>query len=267
MIDNPEFPDLPKSEKEVYERVANLIDSGEEYLIPPWCKGGTGAPGNMLEAQCGSQGGNGDIFDAARTELKFKYGQSLLTLMHKKLCSVDCPEGGDAAVVPFVKRYGRIDKEGRLSFRHTVGRRSKKFRVARARQTVIIRPLDETDKHEVYWNDDDLINAVCSKFRNTVLVFGKVRKVGDKKYIKYNSALHLTKLKSTDFLNAIGGQYVIPDFDMREKHPGSVDNEKGALRDHGTKLRMKIRPNFLLHAQEIWGVVETHETIKKWKGV
>lgn len=224
-----DLPSLPKSKKDVKQRVKALIASGEEYQILPECGKGTGAPGIMLELLCGSEGGNKAIADAVGIELKYKANRgSLLTLFHKDV------EGGAEAFLPFLQTFGYIDKQGRKALRHTITSASR-FRIARENGNVIVRSRGN-ESLEVYWRESVLVTTACQKLNDVLLVFGAKRSHGDDKYVRFLKALHLTNFRSTDFLNAIGGQYVVVDFDAREKEPGAT-----VLRNHGTKFRMDIQ--------------------------
>jgi len=239
------LPESPKSKKELFGRLKNII--GNEYEILPECKGGSGAPGRMLELLLGSEGRSKNIADSVGTEIKFKTAApTLLTLFHKEV------DGGDKVLSPFVHEFGKMDDEGRISFRNTV-RNSETFRVVRQSGKVIVRAKSDKEK-EVSWSEDVLVNAASKKLADLVLVSGTTETRDGIKFVKFVSALRLTKLKITDFLNAIAGGYVVVDFDARQKLPGSK-----TLRNHGTKFRMKIDD-----VAEVWGMIQDHSDIDRW---
>ena len=239
------LPTTPKSKKELFGRLKNII--GNEYEILPQCKNGSGAPGRMLELLLGSEGRNKNIADSVGVEVKFKTkALTLLTLFHKEV------DGGDKSLSDFVHEFGKMDEHGRISFRNTV-RNSEIFRVIRQAGRVIVRAKDNKTK-EVSWSEDALVNAASNKLKDLVLVKGYAETRNGTRYVKFNSAQRLTNLKITDFLNAIAGGYVVVDFDARQKSPGSK-----TLRNHGTKFRMKLED-----IVEIWGTIQDHTDIDRW---
>jgi hypothetical protein len=239
------LPSSPKSKKELFTRLKSVL--GNEYEILPQCKGGSGAPGMMLELLLGSEGRSKNIADSVGTEIKFKTeAPTLLTLFHKEI------DGGSKALANFVLGYGKVDEEGRVSFRNTV-RNSEIFRVVRQEGRVIVRAKNDRSK-EVFWSENVLVNAASKKLNDLVLVSGSVESRNGVRFVKFNSATRLTNLKITDFLNAITGGYVVVDFDARQKEPGSK-----TLRNHGTKFRMKTED-----IGEVWGTIQKDSEIDRW---
>jgi hypothetical protein len=229
---------LPKSEKELLYRCKELLAKREEFIIPPECGKGTGAPGHLLELLLGSNGSNKSIADSVGVEVKFHSSSSLLTLFHKEI------SGGNSSILPLVRKYGFPDKKGRLSFRHTI-RQSDKFRVVQANGKIFVRSRDEAC--EVFWDANELLVPATDKLRKLLLIEGSVRQCDGVKYVKYISGKYLTSFKATDFLNAICGEYVLVDFDAREKSPGS-----SVLRNHGTKFRISVDD-----VSHVWGNIQT----------
>ena len=84
---------------------------------------GTGGPGLYLEDLLELTTGSADIPDSMGWELKYYTDKtSLITLFHK--------EPQPAGVIRYmVSRFGWKDRKDRLSFRHTIGGRSDRFRV------------------------------------------------------------------------------------------------------------------------------------------
>jgi hypothetical protein len=235
---------VPKSKKELFERIATLVGTGKLLEIPPDCGKGTGAPGHFLEKLLGSDGSNKAIADTVGVEVKFHSSAGcLLTLLHKEV------HGGNTAILPMVRKFGSKNKDGLLSFRCTVTD-SSPFRVARSDGKVIIRPKTKKRGYpEVFWYENDLLTPAVAKLRHVVLVHGQVKKDGNVRFVRYDSAQSLTDFNSTDFLNAIGGKYILVEFDTREKEAGG-----SVLRNHGTKLRMKVED-----VEKIWKTVEIIE--------
>ncbi len=183
---------------------------------------GTGAPGIYLEDLLGLTTGSKDIPDAIGWELKYYTNQTnLITLFHK--------EPQPAGVMRYmVSKYGWKDKQGRLSFRHTISGRSDRFRVDGDAGQVIVRPL-KGNGPTPYWTEDDILSAAGAKLRRLVLVKG-VRKG---QAIIYDRVDIYETLQLSYFIYEVIIGSVKIDFDVREAKPGS----KG-LRNHGTKFRI-----------------------------
>lgn len=234
--DNIQLPDLPKTKKELMARVISIL--GNEYEILPVCKDGTGAAGVMLELLLGSQGSNKSIADSAGTEIKFSRTTALVTLFHKDA------QGGVDALSPFVYKYGKLNKAGLVSFRHTISN-SPVLRTVLQDGQVKVRAKDKNTDLEMFWEENTLMATAGKKLNDLVLVFGSVRKDGGKRFVKFKSAKRLTDFKIKDFLNAVASGYVLVDIDARQNELG-----KKNLRNHGTKFRVKLDD-----VGEIWNSV------------
>lgn len=184
---------------------------------------GTGAPGCYLEDLLGLKVGNQDIADVVGWEVKFYNPKtSLITLFHK--------EPDSKTVMRYlVTTYGWHDKQGRLSFRHTIKGQSDRFVVVNDAGNIIVRPLDGTDGPVPIWSHDTLLNALGGKLRRLILVGGL--RAGRK--VKYESVHCYENLQITRLVNEMAQGTIAIDFDVREAKPGS----KG-LRNHGTKFRV-----------------------------
>ncbi len=212
----------PNSKKELFARLRDIISRGWLEMPDSPRSNGTGAPGNFLEDLIGLKAGNQDIADIAGWEVKFHNPKtSLITLFHKD------PQP-DTALRYMVKKYGWLDKEGRLSFRHTIRGKSDKFRVFDDAGNVVVRPLKGNGVIPT-WTHDTLMNAAAHKLRRLMLVRGE----RDGQKVRFERVdcfenLHLTLL----IAEMINGTIAI-DFDARESKPGS-----DVLRNHGTKFRV-----------------------------
>lgn len=212
----------PNSKKELFARLRDIISRGWLDMPVSARSNGTGAPGNFLEDLIGLKAGNQDIADIAGWEVKFHNPKtSLITLFHKD------PQP-DTVMRIMVKRYGILDKEGRLSFRHTIRGKSALFRVFDDAGNVVVRPLKGNGIVPT-WTHDTLLNAAAHKLRRLMLVRGERngQKVRFQRVDCFEN-LHLTLL----IAEIINGTIAI-DFDAREKTPGSE-----VLRNHGTKFRV-----------------------------
>ena len=220
------FPtEPPRTQKELFRRMRTVIDYGP-YAMPER-KGynGTGAPGLFLEDLLGSKSGGQDIPDAAGWELKWHTDRTeMVTLFHKE------PDGPAHIMRYMVKQYGRRDKHGRLSFRHTIKGKSDRFRVVSDAGQVIVRPL-KGNGPVPYWSHDELIAAAGAKLRRLLLVKGTYQR--SKRIVQFLQADAYETFHLADFIYELVRGSIILDFDCRESAPGSE-----GLRNHGAKFRI-----------------------------
>ena len=205
------------SKRVLFEGVRSLCDSGWHDLPNT----GTGAPGNYLEHMLGLETTNHDGPDAGLWELKFSQGKSLLTLFHK----TPRPQGSMKYII---NRFGQIGQNGKKSFRHTIAGKSKRgFNIAHDAGNIWVR---HTDVMTIlpHWTEDDLLSSAGAKLRRLILVKGSVK---DRK-VCYESAMAFQQFKLSKFMKAIEEGLVHVDFDAYIK-------DSGAVRDHGTKFRIK----------------------------
>lgn len=166
--------------------------------------------------------GSKDIPDSLGWELKFfTLRTNLITLFHKE------PQPQNIMRY-MVSKYGWEDKQGRLSFRHTIAGKSDRFKVESDAGRIVVRPLQGNGPIP-YWTDDNLLSAVGAKLRRLVLVRG----VRHKQEVRYNRVICYENVQLTDFIYEVVRGTIKIDFDARENTPGS----KG-LRNHGTKFRI-----------------------------
>ncbi|MYB41086.1 MAG: hypothetical protein F4X76_02640 [Chloroflexi bacterium] len=194
-----------------------------EYEIP---RGGSfegsGAPGLYLEHLLGLETSNRDIPDAGAWELKFSGGNSLLTLFHKT------PQP-HASMRYIVNRWGWTGRNGRQSFRHTICGQSDRFEVFDEANAIRVRRTGHDDVAP-WWHHDDLITAFARKLGKLILVGGKY--TPRTRIVRYESAEYLSEARTTNLIRAIVSGQVCIDFD-------AYIRESGAVRDHGTKFRIK----------------------------
>ncbi len=223
----------PKTRKELFARVVEVVQHGF-YKMPVRRYQGTGAPGLFLEDLLGLTTGNVDIPDSLGWELKyFTPRTNLITLFHKE----PQPPG---IMRYLVSKFGWKDKQGRLSFRHTISGKSDRFRVEGDVGQIVVRPI-KGDGPIPYWTADDILSAVGGKLRRLLLVRGE-RKGQE---VRYNRAICYEDLQLTDFIYEVIRGTIKIDFDVRESKPGS----KG-LRNHGTKFRVSPHDVCRLYAKK-----------------
>jgi hypothetical protein len=216
------FPPPPNTKKELFARLRQIIALGEQEMPVTRRYNGHGAPGCYLEDLIGLTAGNKDIADIVGWEVKFYTPKtSLITLFHKE-------PGPEKVMRYMVSKYGWKDKQGRLSFRHTISGQSDRFIVVNDAGNVIVRPLGGNGVVPI-WTHDTLLNIAGGKLRRLMLVQGE--RNGQK--VRFNRVdcyenLHLTRL-----IEEMTQGTIAIDFDVREMRPGS-----DALRNHGTKFRV-----------------------------
>lgn len=218
-----QFP-APNNKKELFERLRTILKLGwTEMTADEKRYNGTGGPGCYLEDLLGLKVGNQDIADVVGWEVKYFTPKThLITLFHK--------EPDSKTVLRYmVSRFGWLDAQGRLSFRHTIKGRSDRFVVVSDAGNVIVRPLNGDDGPVPIWSDNTLLNIAGGKLRRLILVEGE--RSGHQ--VRFNRVdcyenLHITRLID----ELVQGKIAI-DFDARDARPGS-----NTLRNHGTKFRV-----------------------------
>ena len=127
-----------------------------------------------------------------------------------------------------VREFGWRDSQNRISFRHTIRRRSERgFYVHNDVDRITVRNDGSSDMVWPYWMHDDLINAFISKFRRLIVVKGTRKK----DMVRYDTAHIYREPQSRLFIEAVERGIVAIDFDAR------TNNGRG-LRNHGTKFRV-----------------------------
>ena len=210
----------PLTDEVLFARVREAIARGWIPVPDKRGYGGTGGAGKVLEKLLGVDGGNLDIPDAGKWEIKF-HSSSLLTLFHLEAK----PKGH---MHDMVRLFGIPDAKGRISFRHTLkGRSDKGLYVVNESGRISIRNDANSDVALPYWTHDSLINAFVAKLRRVLVVKGKRKKPN----IRFDSAWCYQEPKPLHFIESIESGVVAIDFDART-------NNGSGLRNHGTKFRV-----------------------------
>lgn len=212
---------VPKNSKELFERVQEVIDVGS-YQMPEEY-GGTGAHGLFLENLLGVRTANNmDSPDTLGWEIKvFTPQTNLITLFHLE-------PGPDGIMRYMVSKYGSKDKEGRLSFRHTISGSSDRFQVKISEDRIVVRRVP-SNGGVPFWTHEAILSAAGAKLRRVILVKAE-RKGRD---VLFKRADIFENLALPSFVEQVANGTVAIDFDAREARAGS----KG-LRNHGTKFRV-----------------------------
>lgn len=208
----------------------HLRDKLQLLIAKSWIKipdikryGGTGGPGKLLEDELGVDGGNDDLPDAGRWELKYHSGTSLLTLLYKEAL----PAGH---LDNLVQIYGWTNEINQMCFRHTIsGVTGRGFYIKNEGSRISVHNRDCPEETLAYWPHDRIMNAFVAKLRHLVVVKGERQK----NWVKYTSAYFFKEPQSSKLMDAIESGLIYIDFDAREKSPPST-----ALRNHGTKFRI-----------------------------
>ena len=223
MIEMPSEP--PRSRTQLFERVREAISHGTFNLPEEGRHRGTGAPGMFLEDVLGLNAGSLDIPDAVGWELKWYTDRtSLITLFHKEA------DGPEAIMRYMVRKYGWKDKQGRLSFRHTIKGKSDRFKVEDSIGQLVVRPI-RGNGPVPYWSHAELVATAGSKLRRLLLVRGEYSKVN--RTVRFLQADAFETFHLADFVYEVLRGAIVIDFDCRETRPGSA-----GLRNHGTKFRI-----------------------------
>ena len=209
-------------QRHLVERLQRVLLTREHEIPTGMGFEGTGAPGLYLEHLLGLTTSNVDVPDAGAWEVKYSSGNSLVTLFHK-----DPYPRGDA-IRYIINRWGWIGRNGLQNFRHTICGESDRFTVVDEANAIRVRRTGYDDLVP-YWPHDVLNNSFSRKLRNLILVHGS--KYG--RMVSYDSAEFLTEVRSSRLIRAILVGTVCIDFD-------AYIRESGAVRNHGTKFRVKV---------------------------
>jgi hypothetical protein len=217
---------LPKSSKETFDLIKEIIDMGE-VDIPQKYIGNTGAPGNTLEFLMDVQENNFDSPDYRDWEMKFHGGSSLITLLHKE----PEPKG---IINEMVDVFGWPNEKGQLSFRHTFGGASPLgFFVENNEGRVYIKNRNNPS-FVAFWEHNALLNTWAAKLRRLILLEGDV--IEKKTRVIYKRAYAFWDLRLLDICGLIQDGTIRIDFDARTR-----EGIGSGIRNHGTKLRIDIR--------------------------
>ncbi len=217
----------PPSQRILFEKIIALIGHGW-YEMPDTYRG-TGAPGIFLEDQLGLTRGPKpeDWPDASGWELKWWTARTqYLTLFHKS------PDNSPNIMRYMVRKYGKRDAQGRMSFRHTIRPTSRapgqKFLPAYDAGWLSVRPKGGNGLIP-RWSEQALLGAAGSKLRRLIMVKGERKG----QQVRFFQADAYREFSITDFIAEVLRGVIVIDFDCREARPGST-----GLRDHGTKFRV-----------------------------
>ncbi len=217
----------PTNIRDLHARIVELILTGPHEMPdkPPFK--GTGAPGHYLESLLGFELNSRELADALGHELKwYTDNTSLVTLFH---CT---PDNSREVMRDMVLQHGKLDGQGRLSFRHTVSPNTKtkgqKFRVSHESGFLVVRGK-QAKGPEPRWSVQKLQAKAGAKLRQLLLVKGQ--RTGQR--VTFLEADHFKEFSITDFIVEVERGNIVIDFDVRESQPGST-----GLRDHGTKFRI-----------------------------
>jgi hypothetical protein len=222
------YAEPPTTKRELVKRLRALLRSDWAELPAIKRYNGNGGPGRYLEDLLGLTAGNQDVADcAAGWEVKWYTRRTQLMSLFHKQCD-DC-----GIMRQMVDHYGKLDKLGRLSLRHTIKGTSPKFKVYSDAGNILVYPLHEEGPVAV-WSHDTLLNVAGGKLRRLAVVRGVKRG----RQVRFESADLYENMHLTELADCLTDGRIAIDFDVREKDAGNH-----VLRDHGTKFR--VRPSAL----------------------
>ena len=204
-----------------------------EYIIPPG-EGfeGTGAPGLYLERLLGLKTSNADVPDAGGWEVKFSSGGALITLFQKE----PYPRERGRMIRSIINRWGWVGQNGQQSFRHTIRGQSDLLEVVDDAGEIRVRRIGHDDVVP-HWPHDVILTAFSRKLGNLIHVHGT--KKG--RAVTYESAEFLSQARVTDLIRAITTGTICIEFN-------AYISETGAVRNHGTRFRVKTEDLHRLYA-------------------
>ena len=233
LADLPELISLPKTQKELKERVKALVAYGKWIEMPPcFSRRGCGGIGNFNEWLLGSQGANKTFGDSNGIEVKWSDTKAMISLFHQEVV------GGNLKLLPMIQRFHTKAQTNagvpRLSLYHTV-KPGGDWRIVVSSTRLTVKRHKE--KFNVYWARNTVMNR-ATKLQRVVLLCGQLRDAR----VRYDSAFWLSDFKMDEFINAISNFHVRLDFDMFLKPNGTV-------RARGTKFRLKVEDT-----DKLWNV-------------
>ena len=222
---------IPQSSKTAFAIIKEIVSMGMVEI--PCQFNGAGAPGNTLEYLLNVKQNNYDSPDLMDWEIKFHGGNALLTLFHKD----PQPKG---IMDKVVDAYGWENKNGQLSFRHTLSKESKLgFKVNDIDDKITVSNI-ANEEIVPYWEHNIILNSIAAKLRRLILVHGTVSK--DKRHVVYINAVAYWDLNMLGICKAIKDGLIYIDFDARTKGGRGT-----SLRNHGTKFRINVRDIGILY--------------------
>lgn len=225
----------PKSFTAASAKIKEIIRMG--WIEIPDAKSfrGHGTQGRIIESLLNVSENNNDSPDLLDWEIKtHSGGNSLVTLFHKE----PEPKG---IMDKVVHAYGWDDDKGRVSFRHTIeGETNRGFYVVNEPDRVSVRHRGPDLLAVPFWTHNVLLGAAGAKLRRLILVDCEVDKI--KQRIKYTGATAYWEFNLTGFCGACEKGIVWIDFDARTSKGRGT-----ALRNHGTKFRIKLADIGLLY--------------------
>lgn len=184
--------------------------------------GGTGGAGVLPEERLGVRGGNLDIPDAGRWEIKFHTKNALLTLFHLE----GEPRGHMRRMA---REFGWPDEKGRIGFRHAIRDRSRKgFCVASGSGMITVRHDSVSDMVWPYWTHGKIVNAFAAKLRRLTAVEQTAAWPSPPR-----AGMAYELPQTTLHASAVERGIVTIDFDARTQNGRD-------LRNHGTKFRIMV---------------------------
>jgi len=230
-------PRQPKSGTETFKLISEILKHGD-YIIPAQKRyNGNGGPGEYLQYLLNVEANNRDTPDFKDWEIKFHGGTAPITLFHKD----PEPRG---IIRQMVHVHGWPDEKKRISFRHTIfGETNRGFYVVNEEDRIVVRNKHK-DAAVPHWTHNTLQNALPAKLRRLIVVSGKLKK--NPRRVKYETATAYWEVDVKGFAAAIAKGTIAIDFDARtQKGAGS------AIRNHGTKFRIKIDDIGAMYANKI----------------
>ena len=142
---------------------------------------------------------------------------------------------GPSAIMRYmVRRYGWKDKQGRLSFRHTIRGKSALFKIEDSTGQIVVRPL-KGNGPVPYWSHAELMAAAGSKLRRLIMVKGIKRN----QTVQFLQADAYETFHIADFVYEVLRGSIAIDFDCRESKPGSDRTSKSRYKiSHISMVRM-----------------------------
>ena len=164
-------------------------------------------------------------------KMEFTSENSMLTLFAEEAD----PSG--PSMQDIISHWGQVSTNGTAGFQRTVCRQSEGYSVADEEGTIRVRRSSESTIMPS-WSHDSLLNAFASNAQYLIHVRGLWNE--RTRLATYESAEFLSEPRITRLINFIADGTICIDFDAYLK-------DNGAVRDHGTKFRIRSSDLHLLY--------------------
>ena len=197
---------------------------------------GSNAPDRFLANMLKTKDGKIHSASGHLWTIKFGKSKSDLTLFQKKVTY-----GGNTLMRDLAIHCG-YRRNGIHRFSHTVnGVSSRNFYVTVDDKTVSVSNASYPEIVPA-WDLKDLKKIIDADLDSIIVIFGKIRKDGKKKRIKFDVSMEYSKFRFNEFKRGLEEGWISIDFDVEI-------TKNNSLKDRGTEFRIKTQDMGLLYSE------------------